>query len=54
MSDLRAALSVALQQAKQDRDAAGRSEKGRHLSLVVTKLEEAILWSEANTAQVLA
>lgn len=53
MGDLRAALMVALEQAKLDRDAAGRSERGRHLALVVTKVEEALLWAQA-TAEVLS
>ena len=40
-------LLHALAHAHKQKDAAGRSERGRRLALVVTKLEEALHWEAA-------
>lgn len=47
MDSLDVKLIDALHLARKERDAAGRSERGRQLSLIVTKLEEAVLWLNA-------
>ncbi len=47
MDGLDVKLIDALHLARKERDAAGMSERGRVLSIVVTKLEEAVLWLNA-------
>lgn len=44
---LRHYILGALEAAKARKESAGRSEAGRHLALVVTKLEESLLWAKA-------
>lgn len=39
-------LKAALAEARHQRDKAGRSEKGRYLAVLVTKLEEVVAWWE--------
>ena len=40
-------LAQARANVEKAKQAAGRSERGRHLALVATKVEEALLWLDA-------
>ena len=46
--ELIATIRIALETAKGQRKEAGPGDRGRKLSLTVTKLEEALLWARAS------